>query len=70
MVRSGGLEAGHFPDFLKVAKVTPVFKDGDPSVFGNNRPISVLPVVSKIFERVMQGSVNPLVPKPLFLYLA
>ena len=35
--------------------MTPVFKDGDPAVFGNYRPISVLPVVSKIFEKVMQG---------------
>ena len=35
--------------------MTPVFKDGDPAVFGNYRPISVLPVVSKIFEKVMQS---------------
>ena len=48
------LEAGHFPDFLKVARVTPVFKDGDPAQFGNYRPISVLSVISKIFERVIQ----------------
>ena len=48
------LEAGHFPDFLKVARVTPVFKDGDPAQFGNYRPISVLPAISKVFERVIQ----------------
>ena len=48
------LEVGHFPDFLKVARVTPVFKDGDPAQFGNYRPISVLSVISKIFERVIQ----------------
>ena len=48
------LEVGHFPDFLKVARVTPVFKDGDPTQFGNYRPISVLSVISKIFERVIQ----------------
>ena len=48
------LEVGHFPDFLKVAKVRPIFKDGDPTQFGNYRPISVLPVISKIFERVIQ----------------
>ena len=48
------LEAGYFPDFLKVARVTPVFKDGDPTHLGNYRPISVLSVISKIFEKVIQ----------------
>ena len=48
------LEVGHYPDFLKTARVTPVFKSGDPAQFGNYRPISVLSVLSKIFERVIQ----------------
>ena len=29
------LVAGHFPDFLKIARVTPVFKADDPTCFGN-----------------------------------
>ena len=49
------LGAGFFPDFLKVARITPIFKSGDPTQFGNYRPISVLSVFSKIFERVIQG---------------
>jgi hypothetical protein len=44
------LEEGHFPDFLKVARITPVFKADDPTLFSNYRPISVLSVFSKIFE--------------------
>ena len=40
------LEAGHFPDFIKVAKVTPIFKADDPTRFGNHWPISVLSVIS------------------------
>ena len=48
------LEVGHFPSFLKVARITPVFKAGDPTQFGNYRPISVLSVFSKVFERVIQ----------------
>ena len=48
------IQAGYFPDFWKVARVTPIFKAGDPTSFGNYRPISVLPVFSKIFERIIQ----------------
>ena len=36
------LEEGIFPDDLKTAKVTPIFKAGDESDFSNYRPISVL----------------------------
>lgn len=47
------LEIGSFPDNLKLAKVTPIFKSGSKTNPGNYRPISVLPVLSKIFERVL-----------------
>ena len=40
-----------FPSAWKQAKVTPIFKDGDKSDVNNYRPISVLPVISKIIER-------------------
>ena len=38
---------------LKLANVTPVFKKGDPTSVKNYRPVSVLPNVSKSFERIM-----------------
>ena len=41
-----------FPDALKVADVMPVFKKEDPNNKANYRPISLLPIISKIFERV------------------
>ena len=44
---------GIFLDSLKIAKVTPIFKSGDSSLLGNYRPISVLPVFSKILERIL-----------------
>ena len=47
------LQKGSFPDELKVAKVTPVFKADDVNELGNYRPISVLPCFSKILERTM-----------------
>jgi hypothetical protein len=42
-----------FPSELKQANITPIFKKGDPSLFQNYRPISILPVFSKVFERLL-----------------
>ena len=42
---------GIFPESFKKAKVTPCFKKGDKSEKANYRPISILPILSKIIER-------------------
>lgn len=47
---------GVFPDLLKNAKVEPIFKNGDNLSINNYRPISVLPVLSKILEKLMHKS--------------
>ena len=44
-----------FPDPLKIAKVTPLFKTGDLKEINNYRAISVLPSFSKILERIMHN---------------
>ena len=44
---------GIFPTELKIARVIPLFKSGDTSLISNYRPVSVLPVQSKIFERLL-----------------
>ena len=46
------LTTGVFPDSLKKARVTPIPKEGDKCNLRNYRPISVLPVFSKVFEKV------------------
>ena len=45
--------AGVFPDALKYAKVVPVFKYGDKFNITIYRPISVLPILSRILEKLM-----------------
>lgn len=47
------VESGYFPDFLKVAKVTPIHKAGSRKDVNNYRPISVLSVLSKILEKLL-----------------
>ena len=47
------LKQSVFPATEKWAKVTPVYKSGERSLMDNCRPISVLTVLSKVFERVV-----------------
>jgi len=47
------IETGKVPSDLKVAKVIPLYKSGNPCLFTNYRPISILPVFSKILEKVV-----------------
>ena len=47
------LEKRVFPDNLKLAKVTPIYKVGDNSDIINYRPISVLPCFFKILDCLM-----------------
>lgn len=47
------LNTGIFPDKLKLAKIKPLFKKDNPHFYENYRPISLLPALSKIFEKVI-----------------
>jgi len=44
---------GSFPDSLKIAHIIPIHKHDDRTNIENYRPISILPTLSKIFERCM-----------------
>ena len=48
------LRTRYFSDNLKLAVITPVFEKRDPGLVENYKPLSVLPCVSKIFERIIQ----------------
>ena len=50
---NNSFDSGIFPDKLKFADITPILKKGDATAKENYRPISILPLVSKVFERVM-----------------
>ena len=47
------LSTGCCPDLLKLAKVIPVYKKDDPTQVTNYRPISLLPCISKILEKLV-----------------
>ena len=47
-----------FPNAEKLAHVTPIYKSADQSLMDNYRPISVLPVLSKIVERVVHRQLS------------
>ena len=52
------LAEGIFPNVLKKAKVIPIFKSGDKSLAENYRPISLLPQISKIFEKLIKSRIS------------
>lgn len=52
------ISQGLFPDRLKTAKITPVHKKEEKNIFSNYRPISNLPVFSKILERIISDKIT------------
>jgi hypothetical protein len=59
---------GVFPKEMKLANVVPIFKSGDDSIFTNYRPVSVLPIFSKILERLMYNRLIDFINKHNLLY--
>ena len=55
---NGSINSGIFPDYLKIAKIVPIFKSGNKYLIHNYRPISLLPLLSKIFEKVAHNQLS------------
>ena len=49
------LQTGVFPELMKIAHITPLYKSGSMVLCNNYRPISLLPVLSKIIEKIMHS---------------
>ena len=53
MLFNNSLSEGIFPQCFKMAKIILIFKSGDANLTVNYRPISMLPFLSKMFEKLM-----------------
>ena len=58
-----------FPSNLKLAEISPIFKKDDPTLAKNYRPISVLPCLSKVFERIIQSQLLTYIEEHLSPFL-
>ena len=56
------LKTGPFPNSLKYANVTSIYKNVDPFHKKNYRPVSISPLLLKVYERVIYEQIK------LFLY--
>ncbi len=63
------LKQGCVPDELKVARVTPIYKSGSKDDLTNYRPISILPICSKILEKLVHNQLYNYVTKNKLMYV-
>lgn len=56
-------EKGHFPNCLKKSRVVPIFKKGNKKVCANYRPISIVPVLSKLLELAFKSRLEKYLEK-------
>ena len=62
------ISQGAFPSPCKVAKLKPIFKKGKKTDPSNYRPISLLPVISKIIEKVAHDQTDAFLSDQNILY--
>ena len=62
------LKTGVFPNDLKTAKVLPMFKSDDKSEVSNYRPVSMLPQLSKVLEKIFETRLRNYINQKGFLF--
>ena len=59
---------GVLPDHMKLAMITPIFKGGSKLDVSNYRPVSVLPIISKVLEKLMLTRLIKYLDKSKIIY--
>ena len=62
------IDSGSVPEQIKRAKVIPIYKNDNSSLFTNYRPISILPAFSKFFEKVILDKIMDFIDKNEILF--
>ena len=57
LIFRGSVYTGVYPDTWKKSNIVPVHKKGDKQIINNYRPVSFLPICSKILEKVIFDSI-------------
>ena len=68
-IYNNSIISNKFPSQLKLADVTPIYKKDDRTDKTNYKPISILPAISKVFERSMRDQILEYINKYLLPYL-
>ena len=66
---NNSLRCGVRPNCWKTARIAPIFKDGPENIKSNYHPISVLPTVSRLLEKVLYGQLYQYLDENKLLYL-
>ena len=59
----------YFPEKLKLAEISPLQKDSDVMNKTKYRPVSILPSISKTYERVMQSQISTFIENNLYIHM-
>lgn len=68
LIFNKSFELGKFPQNMKTSKVIPIHKNDSKMLTSNYRPISLLPILSKIFEKIMYSRIMDFVKTQKILY--
>ena len=62
------VKINQFPDIWKLARISPIPKIQLPVELEDYRPVSILPVLSKIYERVVLEQITNFIEKKLIYH--